>query len=60
MQHAQQVGKDWTCSSGDMLVERHSDTQTDMLITVLRLEGPINNSNNCSVIVLLIKHNKFW
>jgi len=29
------VGEDWTCSFGDMLVNRQTHRQTDILITIL-------------------------
>ena len=37
-QHAQNFGENWTCSSGDMIADRQTQTyrQTDTLITILR------------------------
>jgi len=35
-QHAQKIGKDRACSSGDILADRQTDTQTDIFITILR------------------------
>ena len=35
-QHAQKFGKDGACGSGDVLANRQTDTQTDILITILR------------------------
>ena len=43
-QHAQKLGKYRTCGSGDILADRH--TQTDMLITILR-NCSRGRSNNC-------------
>ena len=34
-QHAQKIGKDRGCGSGDILAERQTDIQTDILITIL-------------------------
>jgi len=34
-QHAQRCGKDHAFGSGDILVDRQADTQTDMLVTIL-------------------------
>ena len=36
MQNAQQFGKDHACGSEDILANRQTDTQTDVLITILR------------------------
>ena len=30
------IGKDRPCGSGDMIADRQTDTQTDVLITILR------------------------
>jgi len=35
------IGKDSACGSGDILADRQTDTQTDILITILR-----NRSNS--------------
>ena len=35
-QRAQKFGKDCACGSADILVDRQTDTQTDILITILR------------------------
>ena len=35
-EHAQKIGKDRTCDSGDILADRQTDPQTDILITILR------------------------
>ena len=35
MQHAQKIGKDRACGSGDILANRQTDTQTDILISIL-------------------------
>jgi len=35
-QHAQKFGKDRSCGCGDILAERQTDTQTDILVTILR------------------------
>jgi len=35
-QRAQEIGKDHACGSGDILAERQTDTQTDILITIPR------------------------
>ena len=35
-QHTQKFGKDHACGSGDILVDRQTDRQTDILITILR------------------------
>jgi len=34
-QRAQKIGKDRACGSGDILADRQTDTQTDILITIL-------------------------
>ena len=35
-QNAPKIGKDRACGSGDILADRQIDTQTDILITILR------------------------
>ena len=35
-QHAQKIGKDRAYDSGDILADRQTDPQTDILITILR------------------------
>jgi len=35
-QHAREVDKDLACGSEDILADRQTDTQTDILITILR------------------------
>jgi len=46
-QHAREIGNDFTCHSGDMLVNRETDEHTDVLITILYHAacGQSNNNN---------------
>jgi len=45
-QYAQKFGKDRACGSGDILADRQTDTQTDILITILRNRSR-GRSNYC-------------
>jgi len=47
-QHAQKIGKDRACGSGDILTDRQTDRHTDVLITILSnfSRGRSNNNNS--------------
>ena len=54
-QHAQKkIGKDRACGSTDILADRQTDTQTDILITILRnhLHGRSNHSGSSDFMAL--------
>jgi len=50
-QQAQKIGKDRACGSGDILSDRETNLQTDILITILR-----NRSSGRSKYLIIAKY----
>jgi len=47
-QHAQKFGKDRACDSGDIMADRQTYRQTDILITILRNRSRERSNNQAS------------
>jgi len=48
------VGENWMCSSEDMIMDRHTDRQTDTFITILR--SPIGGGRVISIKRIMVKN----